>query len=86
MLAFIPVFWWQAIAAEVYTLHVFLVVWMVWLLWRWEETREFYFLVVFSLVTGLSFGNHVQTVMLAPARSLATSGAPAAWSTLRTSR
>jgi tetratricopeptide (TPR) repeat protein len=67
VLAFIPVFWWQTVAAEVYTLHVFLVVWMVWLLWRWEETREFYFLVVFSFVTGLSFGNHLQTVMLAPA-------------------
>ncbi len=67
VLAFIPVFWWQAVAAEVYTLHVFLVVWMVWLLWRWEESREFGYLVVFSLVTGLSFGNHVQTVMLAPA-------------------
>src|SRR5512136_118057 len=67
VLAFIPVFWWQTVAAEVYTLHVFFVVLMVWLLWRWEETREFTYLVVFSLVVGLSFGNHLQTVMLAPA-------------------
>jgi tetratricopeptide (TPR) repeat protein len=67
VLAFIPVFWWQTVAAEVYALHVFFVALMMWLLWRWEETREFYFLVVFSFVTGLSFGNHLQTVMLAPA-------------------
>ncbi|MFH1122325.1 MAG: DUF2723 domain-containing protein, partial [Pseudomonadota bacterium] len=37
VLAFIPVFWWQTVAAEVYTLHVFLVALMFWLLWRWEE-------------------------------------------------
>jgi len=66
VLAFIPVFWWQTVAAEVYTLHVFLVALMFWLLWRWEERREFFILVLFALVTGLSFGNHLQTVMLAP--------------------
>ena len=66
VLAFIPVFWWQAVAAEVYTLHVFFVALMMRLLWVWEERREFSLLVVFALVTGLSFGNHLQTVMLAP--------------------
>jgi hypothetical protein len=66
VLAFLPVFWWQTVAAEVYTLHVFLVALMIWLLWRWDERRELYILVVFSFVTGLSFGNHLQTVMLAP--------------------
>jgi len=66
VLAFIPVFWWQTVAAEVYTLHVFFVALMVRVLWEWEERREFFLLVVFALVTGLSFGNHLQTVMLAP--------------------
>jgi hypothetical protein len=66
VLAFIPVFWWQTVAAEVYTLHVFFVVLMMRVLWEWEERREFFLLVVFALVTGLSFGNHLQTVMLAP--------------------
>src|SRR5512136_927551 len=66
VLAFIPVFWWQAVAAEVYTLHIFFVALMMRLLWEWEERREFFLLVVFALVTGLSFGNHLQTVMLAP--------------------
>ena len=66
VLAFIPVFWWQTVAAEVYTLHVFFVALMMRVLWGWEERREFFLLVVFALVTGLSFGNHLQTVMLAP--------------------
>jgi tetratricopeptide (TPR) repeat protein len=65
--AFTPVFWWQTVAAEVYTLHAFFVALMLWLLWRWDEGREFYILALFSFITGLSFGNHLQTVMLAPA-------------------
>jgi tetratricopeptide (TPR) repeat protein len=65
--AFIPVFWWQTVAAEVYTLHAFMVALMIWILRRWDETGEFYLLSIFAFVTGLSFGNHMQTVMLAPA-------------------
>ena len=67
VLAFLPVFWWQTVAAEVYTLHLFFVALMVRVLWGWEERREFYILVIFAFLTGLSFGNHLQTVMLAPA-------------------
>ena len=67
ILAFTPVYWWQTVAAEVYTLHCFFVALMFWLLWKWEAEREFYVLVLFSWITGLSFGNHLQTVMLAPA-------------------
>jgi tetratricopeptide (TPR) repeat protein len=37
------------------------------LLWWWDETREFRRLLLFALVSALSFGNHMQTVMLAPA-------------------
>jgi hypothetical protein len=65
--AFIPVFWWQTVAAEVYALHTLMVALMIWLLRRWDETGEFYLLSIFAFVTGLSFGNHMQTVMLAPA-------------------
>jgi hypothetical protein len=67
VLAFISLFWWQTVAAEVYTVHAFFVSLLFWLLWRWDESRKSYLLVAFSLVTGLSFGNHLQTVMLAPA-------------------
>jgi len=66
VLAFTPLFWWQTVAAEVYALHIFFVALMMRVLWEWEEKRAFSILVVFALVTGLSFGNHLQTVMLAP--------------------
>ena len=66
-LAFIPVFWNQATCAEVYSLHAFLVILMITLLRWWDESREHYRLLLFVLVTGVSFGNHMQTVMLAPA-------------------
>ena len=65
-LAFTPLFWFQTVSAEVYTLHAFFVAMLIRVLVWWEEKREFSILVVFALVTGLSFGNHLQTVMLAP--------------------
>ena len=67
VLAFIPVFWFQTVSAEVYTLHTFFVALLIRLLWWWDERREFYALLLFVFVTGISFGNHLQTVMLAPA-------------------
>ncbi|MBT3367972.1 MAG: DUF2723 domain-containing protein [Nitrospina sp.] len=65
-LAFIPLFWFQTVSAEVYPLHGFFVVLMIRLLMHWESTRDFRVLLMFVFVTGLSFGNHMQTVMLAP--------------------
>ncbi len=65
-LAFTPLFWFQCVSAEVYPLHVFFVALMIKLLWDWDKNGEFRFLLLFVFVTGLSFGNHMQTVMLAP--------------------
>ena len=65
ILAFTPIFWSQTISAEVYPLHTFFVALMVKLLWWWDEKKEFYRLALFAFVTGISFGNHLQTVMLA---------------------
>jgi hypothetical protein len=65
-LAFTPVFWSQTVSAEVYTLHAFFVALLMRLLWWWDEKREFYALMLFVFITGISFGNHLQTVMLAP--------------------
>lgn len=65
-LAFTPVFWSQTVSAEVYPLHTFFVALMIRLLWWWDEKKEFLRLLVFVFVTGLSFDNHMQTVMLAP--------------------
>ncbi|MBW1742973.1 MAG: DUF2723 domain-containing protein [Deltaproteobacteria bacterium] len=66
-LAFTPVLWSQTVSAEVYTLHVFFVALLMRLLWWWDEDKQFVRIALFVFVTGLSFGNHMQTVMLAPA-------------------
>jgi tetratricopeptide (TPR) repeat protein len=65
-LAFSRGFWSQTASGDVYMLHVFFVALLIRLLLWWDETREHYRLVVFVFVTGLSFGNHMQTVVLAP--------------------
>ena len=67
LLAFTPVFWSQAVCAEVYSLHVFFAALLISLLWWWNEKRTFCRLACFVFATGISFGNHMQTVMLAPA-------------------
>ena len=67
ILAFVSGFWFQTVAAEVYALHIFFVALLTRLLWWWNEKREFECLILLVFVTGISFGNHLQTVMLAPA-------------------
>jgi tetratricopeptide (TPR) repeat protein len=66
-LAFAPVFWSQTVCAEVYTLHAFFVAVLFRLLWAWDENQTFSTLALLAFVTGISFANHLQTVMLAPA-------------------
>ena len=66
VLAFSPVFWLQSVSAEVYTLHMFFVALLVRVLVWWDEEKDFYPLALLVFLTGLSFGNHMQTVMLAP--------------------
>ena len=65
-LAFTPLFWSQTVSAEVYTLHSFFVILLIWLLWEWDRRREFTWLILLAFAVGLSFCNHLQTVMLAP--------------------
>jgi tetratricopeptide (TPR) repeat protein len=67
VLAFSPVFWSETVSAEVYPLHSFFVALLLRVLLWWDEEKKFYRLIVLVLVTGFSFGNHMQTVMLAPA-------------------
>ncbi|MDP2644535.1 MAG: DUF2723 domain-containing protein, partial [Desulfobacterales bacterium] len=67
LFAFSATLWSQTGMAEVYALHMFLVALLVRLLVGWHETGSFARLVLFAFVVGLSFGNHMQTVMLAPA-------------------
>jgi len=67
LLAFTPLLWSQTVSAEVYTLHAFFVALLIRMLWRWDEKREFPYLILFAFIAGISFCNHLQTLMLAPA-------------------
>jgi len=67
ILAFIPILWSQTVCAEVYPLHIFFFALLIRLLFWWDEKKYLYQLVLLAFVTGISFGNHMQTVMLAPA-------------------
>jgi hypothetical protein len=60
-------FWAEAVVAEVYTLHTALMAGLLLLLWQWDATRDFRWLAGWALLYGLSFGNHMATVLLAPA-------------------
>lgn len=67
ILAFTPIVWLQTVSAEVYTLHGFFVILLFRVLWWWDEKRELLRMLILAVLTALSFGNHMQTVMLSPA-------------------
>lgn len=67
VLAFTPILWSQTVSAEIYTLHTFFVALLIRLLLWWDEKRTLSRLALFVFVTGISFSNHMQTVILAPA-------------------
>jgi hypothetical protein len=59
-------FWAMASTAEVYTLHTFMTVMVLLALMRFAERPSAGRLALCTLAVGLSFGNHVATVLLAP--------------------
>jgi tetratricopeptide (TPR) repeat protein len=67
LLAFSSTLWSQTSCAEVYTLHAFFVALIITLVFWWHETMSLDRLLMFAFAVGISFGNHLQTVMLAPA-------------------
>lgn len=66
LFAFSYYLWAQAVVAEVYTLHNLLMVALVLLLLRWEESQTDRLLPAIGLLCGLSFGNHMSTLLLVP--------------------
>lgn len=77
-LAASPVFWSQAIVAEVYTLNAVFVALLLWMMWRGMERRQCdagwnarRWLYGLALTFGLSLTNHLTMVLLAPALVLA---------------
>jgi len=65
-LGFSYYFWSQAVIAEVYTLHTALMAALILLLLHWREGHASRLLGLIAWLYGLSFGNHMATVLLAP--------------------
>ncbi|MFA5113194.1 MAG: DUF2723 domain-containing protein [Candidatus Margulisiibacteriota bacterium] len=66
LLAFSPIFWWQAVVAEVFQLNLLFAVATVSLIVWWSRTKELKRLLLFAFVYGLSFSHHHTTALLAP--------------------
>ena len=65
--ALTPTLWSQAVIAEVYGLHIFLVVAFFYFLLLWLERRESRFVLLAAGCFGLGLAHHSTTVLLAPA-------------------
>jgi len=60
-------FWASAVVAEVYTLHVFLTGLTIHLLVKWDKSQGNRLLFAALFAWGLSFGNHMSTMLMGPA-------------------
>ena len=65
-LAFTTLFWGQTVSAEVYPLHTFFVILLIRLLIHWDQSRKTHSLAILAFTVGLSFLNHLQTLMILP--------------------
>ncbi len=66
-LAVTPTLWSQAVMAEVYGLHAFLLVLLLYLLLAWGQRREPHLLLLAALCLGLGLAHHSTTVLWVPA-------------------
>lgn len=64
--AFSYYLWTSSVVAEVYTLHAFLTATTIYLLLQWNRTGDHRWLYAAGFAWGLSFGNHLSTVLLGP--------------------
>jgi hypothetical protein len=67
LLAFSSPFWFNSLIAEVYTLHSFFTVLIIYLLLRWKNNNDPRFLFLAALCFGLSAGNHGTVAFYLPA-------------------
>lgn len=65
-------FWSEALVAEVYTLHILFLSTILWLSMRWRATGSEKFLILLGLAFGLSFGNHMSTILSVPGLAFLT--------------
>ncbi len=64
--AFSPIFWSQAVVAEVYSLNTFLTALALYFMCRWVEKRQDYWLYLASFIMGLAVTNHQLSFLLLP--------------------
>ena len=64
LLGFSPLFWGHSLIAEVYTLHLFFIALVLWLMLRWRDGDGH--LAWAALAFGIGMGNHITLIMLAP--------------------
>lgn len=67
MLAFSKSFWAQAVSIEVYSLHLVLICLLLFLFVKAINTYDKKLWLLFSFLIGLSFTNHLTTILLGPA-------------------
>ncbi|MGA9119686.1 MAG: DUF2723 domain-containing protein [Bacteroidota bacterium] len=66
LLAFSETYWGQATSVEVYSLHVFLVISVLYSFLLAHESARSSQWMLFAFLVGLSFTNHMTTILLAP--------------------
>ena len=66
-LAVTPTLWSQAVMAEVYGLHIFILVLLFYLLLAWDRRREHRLLLLAALCLGMGLAHHSTTVLWLPA-------------------
>jgi hypothetical protein len=64
--AFSNIFWSQSIRTEVYTLDIFLLTSIIYLLLRWDETEKAKYIYLTALCFGLGVSNHHMILLAAP--------------------
>ncbi len=67
ILAFSKTFWTQAVSIEVYSLHLLLISIVLFLFVNAIKTNDKRILLLFAFTVGISFTNHLTTILLAPA-------------------
>lgn len=66
LLGVLPVFWSQAVVAEVYTLHTLFLALILYSFLRWKQEQTLRWFVAGVAATALSFGNHLTTITFVP--------------------
>lgn len=66
LFAFSRTFWGEALEGEVYTIGMFFIISLLWLVFKWEETGEKKYLWLTAVFSGLSFAAHQTALMILP--------------------